>query len=69
MYSSLAHSVQSGADMNILNSDKASVPALQTDVIRTFKEYGWTPPSEDKEMIRRWELFRTRSTRNERNSK
>lgn len=69
MYSSLAHSVQSGADMNILNPDVAYVPAAKTDVTRTLKQHGWTPPSEDKEVIKKWEFYRTISIRNERKSK
>jgi hypothetical protein len=69
MYSSLAHSVLSGADMNILNPDVAYTPAAKTDVSRTLKRHGWTPPSEDKEMQKKWEFYRTISIRNERKLK
>lgn len=69
MYSSLAHSVLSGADMNILNPDVAYTPAAKTDVSRTLKRHGWTPPSEDKDIQKKWEFYRTISIRNERKLK
>ena len=36
--------------MNILNPDVAYTPAAKTDVSRTLKRHGWTPPSEDKDI-------------------
>jgi len=63
------HSVLSGADMNILNSETPYVPSAKTDVSRTLKRTGWTPPSEDKEIQKKWEYYRTISLRNERKLK
>ena len=60
---------QSGADMNILNSETPYVPSAKTDVSRTLRRTGWTPPSEDKEMQKKWEFYRTISIRNERKLK
>ena len=57
------------ADMNILNSETPYIPAAKTDVSRTLKRTGWTPPSEDKEMQKKWEFYRTISIRNERKLK
>jgi hypothetical protein len=68
-YSSLAHSVLSGADMNILNPEVSYTPAAKTDVSRTLKRHGFVPPSEDKEMQKKWEFYRTISIRNERKMK
>jgi len=64
-----AHSSQSGADMNILNSETPYVPSAKTDVSRTLRRTGWTPPSEDKEIQKKWEFYRTISIRNERKLK
>jgi hypothetical protein len=55
--------------MNILDPDIAYIPAAKTDVGRTLKRQGWTPPSEDKEMQKKWEFYRTISMRNERKTK
>lgn len=65
----MAHSSQSGADMNILNSETPYVPLAKTDVSRTLRRTGWTPPSEDKEIQKKWEFYRTISIRNERKLK
>jgi hypothetical protein len=64
-----AHLDQSGADMNILNSETPYVPSAKTDISRTLKRTGWTPPSEDKEIQKKWEYYRTISMRNERKLK
>ena len=69
IYRLKAHLDQSGADMNILNSETPYIPAAKTDVGRTLKRTGWTPPSEDKEMQKKWEFYRTISIRNERKLK
>jgi hypothetical protein len=33
-----------------------------TDVQRTWKEHGWTPPSEDPEIRTKWQFYRTLDT-------
>lgn len=33
-----------------------------TDVQRTWREYGWTPPSEDPEVRAKWLFYRTLDT-------
>jgi hypothetical protein len=33
-----------------------------TDVQRTWRRYGWTPPSKDPETVARWEYFRNLDT-------
>jgi hypothetical protein len=55
--------------MNILNPDVAYTPAAKTDVSRTLRRHGWTPPSEDKDIQKKWEFYRTISIRNERKMK
>jgi len=55
--------------MNILNSETPYVPSAKTDVSRTLRRTGWTPPSEDKEIQKKWEFYRTISIRNERKLK
>ena len=65
----MAHLNLSGADMNILNPEVAYVPSAKTDITRTLKRTGWTPPSEDKEIQKKWEFYRTISIRNERKIK
>lgn len=63
------HSVLSGADMSILNSETPYIPSAKTDITRTLRRTGWTPPSEDKEIQKKWEFYRTISIRNERKLK
>lgn len=55
--------------MNILNPDIAYIPAAKTDVSRTLKRHGFNPPSEDKDIQKKWEFYRTISIRNERKLK
>ena len=55
--------------MNILNPEVSYTPATKTDVSRTLKRHGFVPPSEDKEMQKKWEFYRTISIRNERKYK
>lgn len=64
-----AHLSQSGADMRILNPDTPYTQSVKTDISKIFRRAGWTPPSEDKEMQKKWEYYRTISIRNERKSK
>jgi len=33
-----------------------------TDVQRTWKEHGWTPPSDDPEVRAKWQFFKTLDT-------
>jgi len=33
-----------------------------TDVQRTWKEHGWTPPSEDPKINEKWLFYRTLNT-------
>jgi len=33
-----------------------------TDVQRTWREQGWTPPSEDTDMQQKWHFYRTLTT-------
>ena len=55
--------------MNILNPDVPYTQAVKTDISKIFRRVGWTPPSEDKEVIKKWEYYRTISIRNERKLK
>ena len=36
------------------------------DVQKTWRKYGWTPPSEDKRFQEKWDVYRNLSTYNER---
>lgn len=69
MYKPKAHLDQSGADMSILNPEVAYTQSVKTDISKIFRRVGWTPPSEDKEMVKKWEYYRTISIRNERKQK
>lgn len=69
MCSLKAHLDQSGADMNILNPDVPYTQSVKTDISKIFRRAGWTPPSEDKEIQKKWEFYRTISIRNERKTK
>jgi hypothetical protein len=36
-------------------------PASATNVQRTWKQYGWTPPSKDAVIIAKWEYYKSLS--------
>jgi hypothetical protein len=63
--SSLAHFVQSGADMRLLDIHRPYIPAAKTNVLETLKRMGWEPPSEDKRFQAKWETYRHAATNNE----
>lgn len=69
MYKPKAHLNQSGADMNIAHPERPYIQSVKTDISKIFRRAGWTPPSEDKEVIKKWEYYRTISIRNERKLK
>jgi hypothetical protein len=33
--------------------------AAQTDILATFRRLGWTPPSEQPEVIAKWEYYKS----------
>jgi hypothetical protein len=41
-----------------MNNDPIYTPAVKTDVLATFRRLGWTPPSEDSEIIEKWEYYK-----------
>lgn len=55
--------------MKILNPDVPYTQSVKTDISKIFRRAGWTPPSEDKEVLKKWEFYRTISIRNERKMK
>jgi len=38
---------------------KAYTPAAKTDVMATWKRYGFVPPSEDQEHQDKWQYYRS----------
>lgn len=69
MCSSLAHFDQSGADMSEFNTWTPYILFVKTDVAETLKRYGFKPPSEDKNIQKKWEYYRTFSATNKEKSK
>lgn len=55
--------------MNIAHPERPYTQSVKTDISKIFRKAGWTPPSEDKEFIKKWEYYRTISIRNERKLK
>ena len=41
---------------------KFTVYKRTTDVQQTWKQYGWTPPSEDPAVVAKWQFYRTLDT-------
>jgi hypothetical protein len=41
------------------------VPAAKTNVAETLRKLGWTPPSEDKRFIEKWQTYKHLAWRNE----
>ena len=55
--------------MRLTDIHRPYVPAAKTNVLDTFKRFGWEPPSEDLRFQAKWEVYRHAATNNERKSK
>lgn len=64
MYSSLAHSVLLGADMEDFSTWTPYILSVKTDVTDTLKRHGYKPPSEDKDIQKKWDYYRNFSINN-----
>jgi hypothetical protein len=62
--SSLAHFVLSGADMSNFSTWTPYILSVKTDITPTLKRAGFTPPSEDKDIQKKWEYYRNFSINN-----
>lgn len=45
--------------------NKRYIPSAKTNILDTLKRAGFQPPSEDKAIQKKWELYRHLATRNE----
>jgi hypothetical protein len=57
---------ESERTMNHLdNIDKPYIPAAKTNILETLRKLGWTPPSQDKRFIEKWQTYKHLAWRNE----
>jgi len=47
--------------MELKEEHQPYAPASATNVQRTWKKYGWTPPSKDPETIAKWDYYKSLS--------
>ena len=47
------------------NQNRLYVPSAKTDVVKTFKRMGWTPPSEDPAVVAKWRVYKHLAAHNE----
>ena len=55
--------------MNDEDQKEIAVYFRTTDVQRTWKQYGWVPPSEQPETCQKWAFFRTLDTEHQQERK
>lgn len=41
-----------------MGQDKPYVHSSKTDVVATFKRFGWVPPSQDPKMLEKWQYYK-----------
>ena len=46
-----------------MKEDKIYTPAVNTNVLATFRRLGWTPPSEDPVIVAKWQYYQTLALR------
>ena len=46
-----------------MNEDTIYTPAVNTNVLATFRRLGWTPPSEDPAIVAKWKYYQTLALR------
>jgi hypothetical protein len=46
-----------------MTEDKIYTPAVNTNVLVTFRRLGWTPPSEDEKIVAKWTYYQTLALR------
>ena len=51
--------------MHLMDIDRPYIAAAKTNVFETLKRVGWKPPSEDKEMQKKWKMYRSAVIQNE----
>ena len=47
--------------MELKTEHQPYAPASATNVQRTWKKYGWTPPSKDPQTVDKWNYFKSLS--------
>lgn len=70
IYRLKGHFARLGADMDrsnmhLMDIDRPYIAAAKTNVFETLKRVGWKPPSEDKEMQKKWKMYRSAVIQNE----